>query len=237
MLWFICLEYVMGFDERIIAKALPDKYKRSVNAELMTMINQTLSEPELFEVYRDNLLSYTNVMNDGKFKVTDYIYAVKYCTQKLMGKTSNDSYMITFPDRYRDMLNKGLTSKEISSVIAIYNKGKLVNKIMEQAIVPTWVLNQDLHQKAINVLADLMLNANSEKVRADSANSLLNHLKPPEVTKVELDIGLKKSDDIEQLRTITAELASQQRRLLEAGVINAKEVAEQKLIGKVIEHD
>lgn len=55
------------------------------------------------------------------------------------------------------MLQRGLTAKDISSVVAIYNKGKLVNKIMEQSIVPTWILNQDLHQKAINVLAVILL--------------------------------------------------------------------------------
>lgn len=104
-------------------------------------------------------------------------------------------------------------------------------------MIPSWIINQDLYQKAINVQADLMLNAQSEKVRSDAANSLLIHLKPPEVKKVELDIGMKNNDDIEELRTITAELASQQRRLIEAGVIDVKQVAETRLIGKVVEHE
>ena len=58
-------------------QALPDKVKKSINQELIDQINTTLSEPELFESYRENLLSYTKVMADGRFKVDSYIQAVK----------------------------------------------------------------------------------------------------------------------------------------------------------------
>ena len=53
--------------------ALPDKVKKSVNQELIDQINKTLSEPELYEAYRDNLMSYTRVMADGRFKIQNYI--------------------------------------------------------------------------------------------------------------------------------------------------------------------
>lgn len=162
--------------------------------------------------------------------------AVKYCTHKLMGNTNTDAYIKTFPQRYQTMIDKGYTSKEMSSHISIYNKSQLVNKIMEQSLIPSWVLNQDLYQKAINVQADLMMNAQSEKVRSDSANSLLIHLKPPEVKKVELDIGLKANSEIEELKLTLAELASQQQRMIKAGISTATDVAEQKLI-RVIEHE
>lgn len=232
-IWFgVCM-----ITAEVLEKALPKKYKRGINQELIDTITDTLNDPDLYETYRDNFLGYIDVLQDGRFKITDYLSAVKYCTHKLMGNSNIDSYIRTFPDRYNTLLAKGTSAKDISSHVAMYNKSILVNKIMEQSMIPTWIINQDLHQKAVNVLADLMMNAQSEKVRADSANSLLVHLKPPEVRKVELDVGLKKSDDIEQLRTITLELASQQRRLIEAGVITARDMAETKLIGQVIEHD
>lgn len=151
----------------VLKKALPDKYKRGLSQEVLDNINQTLSDPDLHEVYRNNFMSYLTVLGDGKYKITDYLSAVKYCTHKLMGNSNIDSYIKTFPDRYGDMLARGLSTKEISSIVSIYNKGKLVNTIMEQSIIPSWVINQDLHQKAINVLADLMMNANSAKVRAE----------------------------------------------------------------------
>lgn len=221
----------------VLKKSLPSKYKRNVNDDLLEHINTILDHPELYDDYRNNFLTYISVIQDGKYKLDDYLNAIKYCTHKLMGESNMDSFVKTFPNRYQSMIAKGYTAKEMSAHVAMYNKNKLVNTILEQSMIPTWVLNQDLYQKAINVQADLMLNAMSEKVRSDAANSLLVHLKPPEVKKVELDVGIKQNDEIEVLRNITAELASQQRRMIEAGVITAKQNAETKLITKVYDHE
>lgn len=221
----------------VLKKSLPSKYKRNVNDDLLEHINTILDHPELYDDYRNNFLTYISVIQDGKYKLDDYLNAIKYCTHKLMGESNMDSFVKTFPNRYQSMIAKGYTAKEMSAHVAMYNKNKLVNTILEQTMIPTWVLNQDLYQKAINVQADLMLNAMSEKVRSDAANSLLVHLKPPEVKKVELDVGIKQNDEIEALRNITAELAAQQKRMIEAGVITAKQNAETKLITKVYEHE
>lgn len=214
----------------VLKKALPDKYKKGISQELLDNINQTLADPDLHEEYRNNFVSYISVLNNGKYKIDDYISAVKYCTHKLMGNTNTDSYIKTFPDRYNDMLQKGYSAKTISSFVTNYNKGKLVNLIMEQSMIPTWVINQDLHQKAINVLADLMMNANSEKVRADSANSLLVHLKPPEVKKVELDIGVKANKEIDDMKNLLAELSAKQKSLIDNGVVSVVDVAHTKIV-------
>lgn len=214
----------------LLRKSLPNKYKHSLSQELLDNINTTLADPELYEHYRNNFVSYLSVLNDGNYKITDYLSAVKYCTHKLMGNSNLDSYIKTFPDRYKDLLNRGATAKDISSFVSAYNKGKLVNAIMEQSIIPSWIINQDLHQKAINVLAELMMTANSEKVRADSANSLLVHLKPPEVKKVELDIGVKSNKDIDDMRSLLAELSAKQKQLIETGMVSVNEVAHTKLI-------
>lgn len=227
----------MTITTEVLKHSLPDKFKNSVNDELLTNINNTLSDPDLYETYRDNFLSYMSVLNDGRYKITDYLNAVKYCTQRLMGKSQIDSYIVTFPDRYNTMIQNGKSSKDISSIVTVYNKSKLVNAIMEQSLIPSYILNQDLYQKAINVQAELMNTASSEKVRSDAANSLLTHLKPPETKKVELDIGLKHGNEVEQLRNVIAELAGKQRKFIEAGVVTAKETAEQRLIGKVIDHE
>ncbi|MPX43685.1 hypothetical protein C0155_00195 [Moraxella catarrhalis] len=227
----------MALTVDVLKKSLPSKYRKNVNDDLLEHINTILDHPELYDDYRNNFLTYISVIQDGKYKLDDYLNAIKYCTHKLMGESNMDSFVKTFPNRYQSMIAKGYTAKEMSAHVAMYNKNKLVNTILEQTMIPTWVLNQDLYQKAINVQADLMLNAMSEKVRSDAANSLLVHLKPPEVKKVELDVGIKQNDEIEALRNITAELAAQQRRMIEAGVITAKQNAETKLITKVYDHE
>lgn len=211
-------------------QALPDKVKKSVNQELIDQINTTLSDPDMYEAYRDNLLSYTRVMSDGRFKVTDYISAVKYVSHKLMGCTNIEAYSKTFPDKIARFTAQGVLPKDIASYVTAYNKSKLVNLIMEQTLIPSYVLNQDLYQKALNVQADLMVSAKSEKVRSDAANSLLTHLKMPETQKVELEIGVKEDSAIAALRATTMELARQQRMMLEAGAMNAQEVAHSRLV-------
>lgn len=210
--------------------ALPDKVKRTVNQELIDQINTTLADPEMYETYRDNLVSYTSVMQDGRFKVSSYIDAVKYVSHKLMGCTNTDAYIKTFPDKYDRFIAQGVASKDIASYVTAYNKNKLVNLIMEQTLIPSYVLNQDLYQKALNVQAELMSTANSEKVRCDAANSLLTHLKMPETQKVELEIGVKEDSSIAALRATTLELSRQQRLMMESGAMNAQEVAHGKLI-------
>lgn len=210
--------------------ALPDKVRKTVNQELIDQINTTLNEPELYEAYRDNLVSYTSVMADGKFKISSYIEAVKYVSHKLMGCTNIDAYTKTFPAKYARFIAQGVSAKDIASYVTAYNKNKLVNLIFEQTLIPSYVLNQDLYQKALNVQADLMMNAKSEKVRCDSANSLLTHLKMPETQKVELEIGVKEDSTIAALRATTMELAKQQRLMVESGAMNAQEVAHGKLV-------
>lgn len=209
--------------------ALPDKVKKSINQELIDKINATLADPDMYEAYRDNLLSYTKVMADGRFKITDYVNAVKYVSHKLMGDSNIAAYTKTFPDKYQRFVQNGVDAKDIASYVTAYNKSKLVNLIFEQTLVPSYVLNQDLYQKALNVQAELMITAKSEKVRSDAANSLLTHLKMPETQKVELDIGVKEDGSIAALRATTLELARQQRLMVEAGAMNAQEVAHSRL--------
>ena len=217
--------------------ALPDKVRKTVNQELIDQINTTLNEPELYEAYRDNLVSYTSVMADGKFKISSYVEAVKYVSHKLMGCTNIDAYIKTFPDKYNRFIQQGVSAKDIASYVTAYNKNKLVNLIFEQTLIPSYVLNQDLYQKALNVQADLMITAKSEKVRCDAANSLLTQLKMPETQKVELEIGVKEDSSIAALRATTMELARQQRLMVESGAMNAQEIAHGRLIieGEAVE--
>lgn len=211
-------------------EALPEKMKKSVNKEIIDSINRTLSDPDLYEQYRDNLLSYTKVMQEGKFKISQYIDAVKYVGFKHMGMSNRDAYAKTFPEKMARFLLQGVQDKDIASYSTAYNKSKLVTLLYEQTLIPTHILNQDLFQKALNVQAELMVSANSEKVRSDAANSLINALKPPETKKVQLDVGIREDQSIGALREATMALAAQQRLMLQSGTTNAQEVAHAKII-------
>jgi hypothetical protein len=213
-----------------LKSALPDKVKKSVNQELIDRINTTLSDPEMYAQYRENLLGYAQVMKEGRFKTESYVAAVKYVSYKLQGKTNISAYSLTFPEKIADFAARNVASKDIASYCTAYHKSKLVMLLMEQTMVPVWVLNQDLFQSALNVQAELMMTANSEKVRTDAASSLLTHLKPPEAQKIELDIGSTENNTIAALREATMRFVTEQQNMLKNGSINAEELAKKPLL-------
>jgi len=226
----------MTIDE--FKKALPEKVKKSVTTELINMVNQTLSDPDMYETYRDNMLSYGSVMADGRFKIPNYIMAVKYCSHKLMGKSNIKAYTATFPEKIERFMKEGVKDSDIASYVTAYNKSKLVNLILEQSLVPFWVLNQDNRQKALNTQVELMLSANSEKVRSDAANSVLTHTAAPTTHKVELDIGQTQGNVVDELRRATMALVAETKTAIQSGVITAKEAAHKPVTiedGEVVE--
>lgn len=213
-----------------VALAIPSKLKLSVSQDLVDKLNNISADTLHCETIRENFFSYTKVLNDGKYKIEDYMNAVAYVSYKLMGYTNHDSYFRTFPDRHAALVAKGATAKDISSYVSAYNKNKLVNAILEQSLVPIWVLNQDAVQKAINTQVEIMtdetLNATA---RTAAANSLLTHLvKPKEAAQIQLNINTEESSGMKELKGALIDLAAQQRQLIQAGA-TAKDIAGSKL--------
>ena len=214
-----------------LKEALPGHLRKTVCPELLDEINNAILDPEILEVYRENVVGFANVLKDGKFKMESYLAAVKFVSHKLLGDSHITAWAKTFPDRYNDMHKRGYTRSEIAAVCSRYNASKLVVLIMAQTIIPTHILNAPLYQQAINIQADLMMNAKSEKVRCDAAANLIMTLKPPEVKKVELSIATGEDETIQALRESTMALVRQQREMIETGVLSARSIAESKLIG------
>lgn len=212
-----------------VEQALPANLKTSATQQLTDLVNSIVSDPLIAEQVQTNFISYASVMKDGKFKTEDYLHAVVYVSYKLMGYSNRESYEKTFPQRYAALVAKGVTSKDIAAYVAAYSKGKLVNLIMEQSLVPTWVLNQHLFQEAINTQAELMRTSNSDKVRTEAANSLLTHLKKPEVKQFQIDMEVKDSSGMTELKNTLRGLAEKQTELINAGV-TTREIAATPLL-------
>lgn len=217
-------------DRAVLQRVLPRNLYTTLTDEMVTTINGLIQDPDMQEQYRDNFLTYTQVLQEGKWKLLDYLNAIKYVTHKLMGASNVEAYAKAMPDRYARLVALGVPEKDVHAHVAGYTKGKLVNTILEQSIIPSWILNQDMYQQALNTQCELMLHAKSEKVRSDAANSLLTHLKAPEVQKFQLDVGIKENSAIEALREATMALVAQQRMALQAGVVDAEGVAKAKVI-------
>lgn len=216
--------------KELVARALPGNLKSAATDQLADMINQISADPLIAEQIRENFLSYASVLKEGKFKVEDYLNAVAYCSYKLMGDSNQDAYFKTFPQRYANLVAAGRTPKEISAYVSAYAKGQLVNKIMEQTLVPSWVLNQHMYQAALNTQFKLMTNEDvSPKVRSDAADSLLTHLAKPKEAGPLINIDMGETSGMNELKDALARMAQQQQTLINAG-ISTKEIAAQDIV-------
>ena len=216
--------------EEQLKNALPAKFKSLSTEELSNKLNQVSNDPFFAERFRENLLSYTNVLQDSRYSIDEYINAVGYVSYRLMGYNKEESYKRTFPQRYAQLIVLGKKPNEISPYITAYNKTKLVNQLMEQAMIPSWVLNQEFYQEAINKNVSLMRTAKSEKVQQMAAESLLKYLGKPESKDMPMiNIDLRENNGLDDLKRSIAELAQTQKDLIQKGM-PTKVIAEQVIV-------
>ena len=210
--------------------SMPKKFRHNVTDEMISFLNSTEGD-EFRDVYIENLIGFASVIEGGRYKMADYINAVKFVSYKLIGDSNTIAYAKTFPDRYQRLVDKNTPMKTISSFSTAYNKGDLVHRILERTLVPVHILNMDIHQEAINTQADLMRTAKSETVRQKAAECLIMQLKAPEASKIEVDVTYSNSS-IDDLRETTRALAQQQLKMIQSGAVTAEHVAHSDIIAK-----
>lgn len=209
-----------------VQDSLPAGQKGHITQPMVDQLNALSKDPEEARYIRENFVSFSQVLSEGRFKLGDYVRAVMYVSHKVMGKSNLEAYKATFPERYKQMVADGRQPKDIASYVAAYNKGKLVNLVYERAMIPTWVLNQDMFQSALNVNYEIMNDVNeSGKVRVEAANSILTHLKKPEANKAALKVEIGMNDGMKALETRLAEMAETQMQIIEGEGMTAQEVA------------
>lgn len=214
-----------------LQKALPPQFKANATQQLADALNNLPLDSVQNEGIRENFLTYANVLGDGKFKMMDYMNAIVFVTLKMLGKTSKDAYAIVFPNRHAELTAKGTSQKDYASYVSAYAKGKLVMAITEQALIPVWLSNAPVYQKAINVQAHLMENADSELVRTQAANSLLTHLaKPKEAVNNALKIELNDNSGMGELTALLRAAAQQQIATIQSGGATAGQLAGMKIV-------
>ena len=217
-------------------KALPKNCRNGIGDDVLEYINGFIKDdPELNGNLKNDVLGYVSVLRDGRYKIKEYINAVRYVGFKLTGDTNIAAYVKTFPDRYQKFVDDGVSERDISSNITAYKNGQLVCKVFAQTIIPPHIFNHDIYQEAINTQAELMRSARSEQVRMKAADSLMIQLRAPETTKIELDIGYKSDDAIEELKRTTAELVHMQKTAIINGMSTAKGIAHSKIISNMDE--
>lgn len=192
--------------------------------ELVTTLN-TL-ETDGADLVRENWLTHANILREGTYSMDQYLTAIKYVSLKQMGHTNQQAYSIALSDRYQELVAKGYDDQRISSHVAAYHKGALVQKLLAQSTIPLYMLYQDEAHKAIKTLVKVMEDeeGSSPRTRAEAADKLLNHIKRPEAAKVELEVTQKQGDGMMELHAMMRDLAQKQLAAISAGG-NVKTVA------------
>ena len=207
-----------------IQKMMPKGVHKSLTQDIVDKINKMSEDPDEQAAFRETMITYSSVLQDGKYKMDDYLNAVKYVTFKFMNLSNIAAYSKAFPERMENLVKAGKSEKDISAYVAMYAKNKLVNAIIEQSAIPDHILYQGIRQEAIQHELMLMRTARSEKVQHEAAATLIKELKAPEVAKVELDV--KTNDNaLNALNEKIAEMAVQTAQMIKAGAMTAHDAA------------
>ena len=212
-----------------VKKLVPKSQRGLITQDFLDKIEASVQNSLIAEEFKNNFITYLNVLSTGKYKMEDYISAVKYVSFKLLGYSNVDAYAATFPDRYERLKREG--QEQIEAFASMYNKNKLVMQIYEQTIVPTYVLNAPLHQEALNELAKMIKDPSVRGMtKVKACEAILQHTKQPEIVKGELTIGIEQQDTISELRDVVEQLAEVNRLSITKNIKSIKEVAEAKII-------
>ena len=212
-----------------VRKLVPKNQRTLITQEFLDKLEASVSDSLVAEQFKENFVTYLNVLSKGKYKMEDYINAVKYVSFKLLGYSNINAYIATFPERYERLKAEGQT--QIEAFVSMYNKNKLVMQIYEQTIVPSYVLNAPMHQQALNTLAAMIIDDDVRGMtKVKACEAILQYTKQPDIVKGELTIGIEQSDTINDLREITENLADTYRVMLEKKGMKLKDVAEADII-------
>lgn len=220
----------MALSQKEIADALPAHLRSAVTPKFTDDLNNMAADPLVAEEFERNFVTYSKVLLEGKFKTSDYMNAVAYVTYKLLGHSNQDAFKYTFPDRTRRMVALGYDARQISSYVANYHKGQLVQAILGQSITPAFVLHQSKYHDAIRVQHEIATDDTAlNKDRVAAADSLMRQLTPPVAKEINVNLGAKETSGMAELKSLLLDVARNQIDRIEKGE-DVKQIAEQGLV-------
>ena len=212
-----------------VLSIVPRQHKSKITQEFVDTLNGMVKDPIMAEVYQKNVITYADVLRDGRFKLTDYFNAVMYVSYKMMGLGNLAAYQKVFPDKCKDMVARNMPQKDMQAYAAMFNKNKLVTLIYEQTLIPDHIMYASVRHRAIAAQANL-LNSSNEHVVQKAADSLMNHLKAPESAKISIEMGAKDSGVLSDLTNALNVLSRKQSDAIAVGSHSVKEIAHSRII-------
>lgn len=198
--------------------------KNTITDEVVALINQANNDPEFNgDEFLENMNTYQNVMYKNSGSLSEYINALKFCaylesdvnnyTEAYKRARANDQFVID-----RANLPKDSTGyRELTNAASRYRKTPMVRDILTQAEMPLYLMFQGARYGAVAKLVEEMEDAQFSKDRISAAKAILEHVKPPENTKVELDIGIKQDNIIDRYENMITDLVEKQKQMIAEG--------------------
>lgn len=213
-------------------KFLPKNKKHLASDTMVQLLQDPLNTDNIQEFITENFISYTDLLKDtSAYGLKEYINAVRFASYRMLGDTWLDCYKKTFPDRYEQHLADGKSLDALRARADGFSRTKLVQTMLERGYVAPYILNQPLFQQALNTAANIMLNEKTPAMaRVQAAKTVLEYTKAPEVQKLQMDIGVKASDELNQLEETMNRFAQMIHQGIHTGVLNSKEAIESNII-------
>ncbi len=212
-----------------VLSIVPRQHTSKITQQFIDTLNGMVKHPIMAEVYQKNVITYADVLRDGRFKLTDYFNAVMYVSYKMMGLGNLAAYQKVFPNKCKDMVARNIPQKDMQAYAAMFNKNKLVTLIYEQTLIPDHIMYASVRHRAIAAQANL-LNSSNEHVVQKAADSLMNHLKAPESAKISIEMGAKDSGVLSDLTNALNVLSRKQSDAIAVGSHSVKEIAHSRII-------
>jgi len=114
----------------MILQTLPKKRHNTITDDLVTDLNRLLSAEEIDvqESIVENFVTYSKIVQSGKYSIEQYLNAIKYVSFKLMDYSNIEAYQKAYPERYEKHIRKyeaeGYSPEKAKSKI-----GSVVNSV------------------------------------------------------------------------------------------------------------
>lgn len=212
-----------------VRSVVPKNFKHNINQEFVDVLNECGGDAEVARIFRENFISYNSVLQSGKYKMEDYINAVRFVSYKLLNKSNAESWRLTFPIRHKKLLEKKVD--DISPYVSAYTKNKLVTEILNQSLTPLYVLNGHMGQDALNTLYTVMMNPRtSDRNKINACTAILEAVQQPESAKINIALDIKGNDLLNSMHESLRELTQMQLNNMQKGSLTAQQIMEASII-------
>lgn len=212
------------------------KNANKINEDVVKELNKLNTDPDYGDIFVDGFIEHFDVLNENRaWNVQKYIEAMKFYMLLSSDHSVIDAYIKTRPHRLSAVLKNGKTKASMTGEASRYNtENKILQSIKARYNINMSVVFRSEYFKSVKSLVELRDTSKSDRIRMESAATLLKELKPAE----DINLNIKSEIGNDMLADLSAQLATialQSKEQLETGQINLKQLGALKPKDEVID--